>query len=316
MDEVFRLCDAATVLRDGRHVETFNSLQGVEPGDLVSRMVGRSILDIFHFESRSALAAADPVPALEVRELRGAGLSESASFSVSAGEILGIFGLVGAGRTGLLRLLYGAQRQKSGSILLQGRPITIRSPRHAVRAGMVLCPEDRKKEGIVPLGTVLENINISARRHFSPLGLFVNTRRERANAAAHVARLAIKTPSLHQLIMNLSGGNQQKVILARWLSEHLRVILLDEPTRGIDVGAKSEIYSIIYDLAKRGIGVVAVSSELPEVMGISDRLLVMREGRIVANIPRSAPEFTPDRILHFALPVGAPSDSSRGAISA
>ncbi len=165
----------------------------------------------------------------------------------------------------------------------------------------MLCPEDRKKDGIIPVRSVLENLNLSGRRHFARLGFVIDERRERANAQAHVDKLAIKTPSLAQLVMNLSGGNQQKVILARWLSENIRVILLDEPTRGIDVGAKSEIYSIIYALARQGIGVVVVSSELPEVLGICDRILVMRQGQIVASLSRA--EATQERLLKLALPL-------------
>jgi L-arabinose transport system ATP-binding protein len=164
----------------------------------------------------------------------------------------------------------------------------------------VLCPEDRKKEGIVPIRSVQENINLSCRRHFSPLGL-INSRRERENARTFVGRLNVKTPSLNQPVMNLSGGNQQKVILGRWLGEKVRVMLLDEPTRGIDVGAKSEIYSIIYNLASSGIGVLVVSSELPELLGICDRILVMRQGRIVAEMPRATA--TSENVLQAALPV-------------
>jgi L-arabinose transport system ATP-binding protein len=222
---------------------------------------------------------------------------------VARGEIVGIFGLVGAGRTELLKLLYGAERTTGGQVNIDGKKVWISSPREAIRAGLVLCPEDRKKEGIVPIRSVMDNLNISGRRHFAPLGFFISAGRERRNAESFVKRLAIRTPSVHQLIMNLSGGNQQKVILARWLCEELKVVLLDEPTRGIDVGAKSEIYSIMYELAAKGVGVVAVSSELPEVMGISDRVLVMRQGRIVAEIARGSAEFSSEAILAKALPV-------------
>jgi L-arabinose transport system ATP-binding protein len=300
MDEVYRLCDAATVLRDGRHVQTFPSLKGVPPGDLVARMVGRSIADVFRYTPRPH--ASNP-NAIDVKDISGKGVHTPASFSVARGEILGIFGLVGAGRSELLKILFGATPARSGQIFIHGKPVHITSPRSAIRNGLVLCPEDRKKEGIIPIRSVMENLNISGRRHFSPLGFLINPARERQNADTFVKKLAVKTPSLKQLISNLSGGNQQKVILARWLSENIRVILLDEPTRGIDIGAKSEIYSIIYNLASQGIGVVAVSSELPEVMGISDRVLVMRQGALVADIPRNSPNFTPQNLLQHALPV-------------
>ncbi len=200
-----------------------------------------------------------------------------------------------------MKLLYGAERPAAGAVAVHGRETHFRSPGDAIRAGVVLCPEDRKKEGIIPIRSVMENVNLSGRRHFSKWDFFIDERRERENAGRQVQQLGVKTPSLSQLIVNLSGGNQQKVILARWLSEEIKVILLDEPTRGIDVGAKSEIYSIIYGLAERGVGVVVVSSELPEVMGICDRILVMRQRRLVTSLPRELA--TAHEILSAALPV-------------
>jgi L-arabinose transport system ATP-binding protein len=167
--------------------------------------------------------------------------------------------------------------------------------------GNVLCPEDRKKDGIIPVRSVMENLNISGRRNFSPLGFFISPRHEKQNAQKFVTQLGIKTPSLNQPIKLLSGGNQQKVILARWLCENPKVVLLDEPTRGIDVGAKAEIYSIIYTLAERGVAVVMVSSELPEVLGVADRIIVMRQGRISAEFSRQ--DATEERVIQAALPL-------------
>jgi L-arabinose transport system ATP-binding protein len=178
--------------------------------------------------------------------------------------------------------------------------LQIDRPADAIRAGIVLCPEDRKKEGIVPIRSIMENINLSARRNHLAMGLFIRDRWERENAWQKVKQLSIKTPGLMQLIRNLSGGNQQKVILARWLSEQVKVILLDEPTRGIDVGAKSEIYSIIYRLAEQGVGVVVVSSDLPEVLGVADRIMVMRKGQVVEALDRAGA--TPEKTLALALP--------------
>ncbi len=298
MEEVYRICDSATVLRDGNHVITWTSMQEATHDAVVKAMVGRDIKDIFNYRTRP-----HGEPALEVDGLLGPGVKQSASFSVKRGEILGMFGLVGAGRSELLKLIFGAERATAGAIRVQGKAVTIRSPGDAIRNGVLLCPEDRKKEGIVPIRSVLENINISARRNTARLGFVVNETWERSNAELHIKSLSIRTPSAQQLIRNLSGGNQQKVILARWLSEQIKVILLDEPTRGIDVGAKSEIYSIIYNLAERGIGVIVVSSDLPEVLGISDRILVMREGKIAANLSRA--EATPERTLAMALPTGS-----------
>jgi L-arabinose transport system ATP-binding protein len=286
------------VLRDGRHIQTFAPLEGLGRDTLVRAMVGRSISDVFHHEPRPRGAVA-----LEVDGLTGRGLARPASFAVREGEIVGLFGLVGAGRTELVKLLYGAERPTAGTVKVLGRPVRIRRPADAIRAGLVACPEDRKKEGIIPIRSVMENLNLGRRRHFSTLGFLINESRERASARRQVEQLAIKTPSLAQRIMNLSGGNQQKVVLARWLGGQVKVLLLDEPTRGIDVGAKSEIYAIIYDLARRGVAVLVVSSELPEVLGIADRILVMREGVIAGSLDRA--EATAEKVLSLALPASS-----------
>lgn len=300
MDEIFEISDQVTVFRDGRHVETFPNVADIDAGTIVNRMVGRSITDIFNYTPR---ALGDS--ALQVRGLEGQGLDGPVDLNVRKGEIVGLFGLVGAGRTELLKLIYGAVRPRGGEILVEGVPVRIRRASHAIRSGVVLCPEDRKKEGIVAVRSVMENINLSARRHFASFGFVINESRERENANRQVDGLRIRTPSLKQAINNLSGGNQQKVVLGRWLSEEIKVILMDEPTRGIDVGAKSEIYGIIRGLAERGIGVIVVSSELPEVLGICDRIDVMRQGRIVASVQRS--EGTEESVLKLALPISTES---------
>ena len=294
LEEIFELCDAVTIFRDGRLVEDRKDMTGVDHDFLVSRMVGRSIDNIYAYRPRELGACA-----LEVTGLMGRGLSEPASFQVRRGEILGFFGLVGAGRTELMKLLFGAGGPWTGEIKVAGRPVSFRTPRGALGHGIALCPEDRKSEGIFAVRSVAENINISVRRRFTRFG-FLHPGKERRNAEAFQARLRIRTPSLAQAISKLSGGNQQKAILARWLSEDIQVILMDEPTRGIDVGTKNEIYSIMYELADKGIAVVVVSSDLPEVLGVSDRVIVMREGRIVASVDRA--DATQDRLLRFALP--------------
>jgi L-arabinose transport system ATP-binding protein len=296
MDEIFHLCDAGTVLRDGKHVETFHTLSATTPGTLVARMVGRELSDIFGYRERE-----HGPPALEVTDLTGPGLTAPASLTVRQGEIVGVFGLVGAGRTELLRAIYGATGTADGAVTVQGNGDSFRAPSEAIRAGVVLCPEDRKKEGIVPVRSVQENINLSARRRHAFAGFALNEKWERTNAGKQVQALRIRTPSLAQPIGLLSGGNQQKAILARWLSEDVKVLLLDEPTRGVDVGAKREIYDIIYAQAEAGVGVLLVSSEIPEVLGVCDRILVMREGRIVAGLTRA--EATPEKCLRQALPV-------------
>ncbi len=303
MDELFHVCDSATVMRDGRHVETFLSLEEVNHNLLVNRMVGRDIEDVFDYRSNQK----DGV-ALDVAGVVGPGLSSPASLDVGKGEVVGLFGLVGAGRSELLRLLFGAEPKQSGAVKVGGRPVEISSPGDSIRAGVAFCPEDRKKDGIVPTASVLENLSFVSRRHTARLGFLVDDNWERQNALDQVERLGIRTPSIAQEIINLSGGNQQKTILARWLSEDVALLLLDEPTRGVDVGAKSEIYTIIRDLASRGVGVLFASSDLPEVLGVADRLLVMREGAVVASIVRG--EADEEEVLRLALPV-SPDDPSK-----
>mgnify|MGYP000558605097 CR=1 FL=1 len=295
LEEVFSICDAATVLRDGRHVTTLDSLAGVTRDEIVRAMVGRDITDIYAYKPRAPGA-----PVLAVEDLRGPGLAAPVSLVVRAGEIVGLFGLVGAGRSALLRLIYGATRPAAGNIRVDGQTVRVAAPRDALRAGIVLCPEDRKKEAVFSIRSVLENINISARRRRAGLGLMIDGRWERRNADEKVRQLAIRTPALEQPVSHLSGGNQQKVVLARGLSLPVRVLLLDEPTRGIDVGAKRELYAIMYELARRGLAILVVSSELPEVLGVSDRVLVMRAGRVAGELSRAAA--TPEGVLRLALP--------------
>jgi len=295
LQEIFEVCDSVTVLRDGRVEAEFPDLAPVTHDELVSRMVGRSIADIHHYAPRP-----HGPPALEVEGLLGPGLVAPADLSVAQGEVVGIFGLVGAGRTELLRLIYGATPSTAGRISVHGTPVRVRSPAAAIRHGIAFTPEDRKQEGIVPLRSVRENINLSIRRVLAKGGV-IRARLEQQNAEQHVQRLRIQATSLEQLARDLSGGNQQKVLLARSLSGRVKVVLLDEPTRGIDVGAKSEIYGLIAELARQGLGVVVASSELPEVLGIADRLVVMRQGEVVASLLRA--EATEERLLKLALPV-------------
>ncbi|MBD8729899.1 L-arabinose ABC transporter ATP-binding protein AraG [Pseudomonas sp. CFBP 13710] len=295
MEEIFRICDAVTVFKDGRYVRTFDDMAELTHDQLVTCMVGRDIQDIYNYRPRPHQGQA-----LRVEGLLGPGLHEPVSFSVAKGEVLGFFGLVGAGRTELLRLLSGLAASKAGSLTLDGRSLTLANPRDAIAAGILLCPEDRKKEGIVPLASVAENINIGARDRHLTLGCLVQGPWEKENAARQIKALNIKTPSAEQPIMYLSGGNQQKAILGRWLSMPMKVLLLDEPTRGIDIGAKAEIYQIIHGLAADGIAVIVVSSDLMEVIGISDRILVMSEGALTGEVLREQAQES--RLLQLALP--------------
>jgi L-arabinose transport system ATP-binding protein len=295
MEEIFRICDAVTVFKDGRFVRTFEQMAELSHDQLVTCMVGRDIQDIYDYRPRPHQGTA-----LRVTDLLGHGLQEPVSFSVQKGEVLGFFGLVGAGRTELFRLLAGLARSKAGQLELDGKPLSLASPRDAIAAGVLLCPEDRKKEGIVPLASVAENINIGARRHHTHFGCLIQGKWEGENAKQQIRAMNVKTPSPEQQIKFLSGGNQQKAILGRWLSMPMKVLLLDEPTRGIDVGAKSEIYQIIHRLASDGIAVIVVSSDLMEVMGIADRILVMSEGAITGELSRD--EADEPKLLQLALP--------------
>lgn len=297
MDEVYQICDAATVLRDGRHVVTHPSLADVTRDALVKSMVGRELSNVYNYRPRAQSA-----DGLAVRGLAGRGLRAPVNFEVKRGEVLGFFGLVGAGRSELMRLVCGAVTPTAGEVRIHGEPLRPGSPRAAIQAGLVFCPEDRKKEGIIAIRSVAENINLSARRSRLRFGGWLDLAWEKQNAAEKISRLRVKTASAETMIGTLSGGNQQKAILARWLSERVRVIVLDEPTRGIDIGAKSEIYALIHELAESGVAVVIVSSELPEVVGISDRVIVMREGGFAAEFSRA--EATPEAVLHAALPTG------------
>jgi L-arabinose transport system ATP-binding protein len=295
MEEIFELCDRITILRDGKHVETAE-LATISRDVVVRRMVGRELANIYNYTPRP-----QGERALIVEGMSGPGLTEPCSFQAKAGEIFGFFGLVGAGRSELMRLIFGATRKTAGRVEVFGREVAVDCPRDAIEAGIVLAPEDRKKEGIVPIRSVLENVNLSARRRKARAGVLIDEAWERTNAQQRIDQLRVRTPSPRQLIRNLSGGNQQKVILGRWLSEPIKVLLLDEPTRGIDVGAKSEIYTIMQNLAREGVCVIMVSSELPEVLGVSDRIAVMRQGRIAAVLDRA--EANEETLLKLALPL-------------
>lgn len=300
LEELYELCDACTIFRDGRKIVTHEVMAEVPRERLIADMVGRELQDIYDYRARQQ----GPVR-LEARGLHSARLPEPLSFAMRGGEMLGFFGLVGAGRSELMRLLYGADARRGGEVLLDGQPVSSAGPSAAIAAGIVLCPEDRKEQGILAHSSVAENINISCRRHGLAGGVFLRHRQEARRADDFIRKLRIKTPSREQETRLLSGGNQQKVILARWLAEPgLKVLILDEPTRGIDVGAKNEIYRIIHDVAATGCCVIVISSELPEVLGIADRLIVMRDGRISGELAREQASET--AALALALPDGNP----------
>lgn len=295
MEEIFALSDAITVFKDGCYVTTFDDMQQVNHDLLVQAMVGRELGDIYGWQPRELGAER-----LKLEAVKAPGVRKPISLSVRSGEIVGLFGLVGAGRSELMKGLFGATRITEGQVCIDGVPVNITKPAEAIRAGVMLCPEDRKADGIIPVHSVCDNINISARRKHISAGFLINSQWETDNAAKHIRALNIKTPSADQLIMNLSGGNQQKAILGRWLSEEMKVILLDEPTRGIDVGAKHEIYNVIYALAEQGVAVLFASSDLPEVLGLADRIIVMREGEIAGELLHS--QGSEQQALSLAMP--------------
>jgi len=291
LEEVFQIADRVTVLRDGKLVATVDVAE-TNREEIIRMMVGRELT-----EKIPARRVEIGGPALTVSGLRRAGILEDISFSVRRGEVLGLAGLVGAGRTEVARAIFGADPIDDGEILLDGRKVEIRSPQDAIRLGIGLVTEDRKALGLILGMAVRENISLANLGALARLG-FVSRRREREVASQFVADLMIKTPSVEQQVQNLSGGNQQKVVLAKWLFTQSKVMIFDEPTRGIDVGAKTEIYSLMNRLAERGVAIVMISSELPEILGMSDRILVMHEGRIAGELSRE--ESTQEKIMHLA----------------
>lgn len=297
LEELYALCDSCTIFRDGQKVATHSIMAAVAQDTLISDMVGRELSDIYDYQARPI-----GVTRLQVNQLSGAALPHPQNFFVRSGEILGFFGLVGAGRTELMRLLYGVDKADPGaSIYLDGTELAPHDVPRSIAAGIVLCPEDRKEQGILTQASVAENINIANRRGNLRAGLFLRHQQEAQLADEFIQKLHIKTPGREQFIVNLSGGNQQKVILARWLArQNLKVLILDEPTRGIDVGAKNDIYRIIYEVAQRGCCVIVISSELPEVLGIADRIMVMRDGQISGELRRE--QATEAAVLKLALP--------------
>jgi ABC-type sugar transport system ATPase subunit len=277
LEEIAAVCDRVEVLRDGRNVGGA-PVAAVNRSDLIRMMVGRELVEEF---PRRTIAPGDV--RLVVEGLTRGTAVRGVSFEARAGEILALTGLVGSGRTEVLRLLFGADRRDSGTIRLDGRPVEPRSPRAAIAAGIGLLPEDRKLQGLVLGLSVRENFSLPNLARFSRAGIVRRGEEQRA-CADSITALRIKTPRQETAVRGLSGGNQQKVVLAKWLERHCEVLLFDEPTRGVDVGAKVEIYQLMNDLAAAGKVVVMVSSDLPEVLGMADRILVMHDGRVTGSI--------------------------------
>ena len=289
--EIRDLADRIAVLRDGELVAVLDAAS-VSEGEIVRSMVGRPVSTLFAHQSRVR-----PETALRVERLTTKYISD-ASLEIRAGEIVGLAGLIGAGRSELARGVFGFDRRSAGRVLVGGREIPLRSPADAILAGIGFAPEDRKHEALLLMRNVRENITLCVPERISRYG-FVRRSAENEVALRLTERMRVKTPSLGQLVSKLSGGNQQKVVLSRWLARGPRVLILDEPTRGIDVGAKAEIYRLIDELAAGGIAILLISSEMPELLGLTDRILVMAGGRIVGEMPTA--EATEQKILALAM---------------
>src|SRR5215210_3005647 len=283
LEEIREIADRVTVLKDGRTVATGLSASETSTAHLIKLMTGRAIE--YAFPTRQALAA-DAKPVLEVEGLSRVGEFSDVSFTVRTGEIVGLAGLVGSGRSEILETVYGARRPSSGRVTVDGKNLRRGSVGHAVDAGVGLAPEERKSQGLLPAPSVARTITLASLSRFAPTGV-VRRGQEHAAAEKQAKPLEVRPPGVRRPVRNLSGGNQQKVVLARWLLHGCRVLLLDEPTRGVDVGARSEIYALIRRLADEGVAIVVVSSEVDEVLGLSDRVLVISEGRVVHEGPAS-----------------------------
>jgi rhamnose transport system ATP-binding protein len=290
-EEVFALCDRITVMRDGRYVSVHDTAAATVPG-IVKEMVGRELGALF---PKVVAPVGDTV--LSVSGLSRLGVFTDIGFEVKAGEIVALSGLVGSGRTEVARAVFGIDKYDAGTVHLDGKPLPARSPQASITAGIGFVPEDRRKQGLVMDLSVARNATLTLRKSLARFGL-ISGARERRLAEEWSARLQVKTGSQDYAVSTLSGGNQQKVVLAKWLATEPRLLIVDEPTRGIDVGTKAEVHRLLSDLAGRGIAILMISSELPEVLGMADRVLVMHEGRISAEYSRE--EATAELVMHAA----------------
>lgn len=290
LDEIFEICDRVTIMRDGGVVGAY-PIGALSQGEMIRLMIGRS-----PGESIPPTQSQAGRVFFRIEGLAG-GLVQGVHFDVREGEILGLAGLVGAGRSEVLHLIYGSIRPQRGQMWLDDKPFSPRSPADAIRAGMALVPEERHQQGLVLSRSVLQNITLPALDRFAWRSLFVNRAAEQSAGQKVAQQVHLKATSLDQKVNQLSGGNQQKVVFARWLHTRLRMLLLDEPTRGVDVGARFEIYRIIRELAAAGIGIVLVSSDLQELLGLADRLIVLCKGRQLADLPAAG--LSQEALLHY-----------------
>lgn len=292
MDEITRISDRVTIMRDGEYIDCLKTSE-TTIDEMITKMVGRSLGEKY---PKEYVEPGETV--LSVRNLGCAGFVHDVNFHARRGEVLGIFGLIGSGRTEVVESIFGAIPVTSGEVTCFGKPLHSKNPRTAIESGIGLVPEDRKLEGLVGIMDIAGNITLPIINRIRK-GPFVNRQKQQAVSREYADAIAVKSPSLGRAVRNLSGGNQQKVVIAKWLASGAQIMILDEPTRGIDIGAKIEIYKIINELQKKGICVVMISSEMPELLGISDRILVMRNGTVAKELARS--EATQEEVLKWAL---------------
>jgi ABC-type sugar transport system ATPase subunit len=291
LEEIFRLCDTVSILRDGRHVAT-TSTSSIDRAQLVEMMIGRRLDD--YFPAKDARAPGEEM--LRVEGFSSPAGFQQVAFSLHKGEVVGCAGLVGAGRSEVAQALFGLDRAATGRVWVRGLPVHIRSASQAIDLGIGLVPEDRKRQALVLSLSVLANATLSIFSRLARFG-FVTRLRERAAVAPYIARLRVRTPTVDTLVAALSGGNQQKVVLTRWLAAQCPILIVDEPTRGVDVGSKAEIHALINELAAGGTAILLISSEMPEILHLSTRVIVLRGGRIVGNVARS--EATQDGLMRL-----------------
>ncbi len=291
LEELFQIADRVTILRDGRYVDT-RPMEGVTTDMLIQMMVGRQLIDLF-----PKLDVTPGAPLLEVKGLARAGKFRDVSLTVRAGEIVGMAGLVGAGRTEVACSIFGVDPATAGTVVLDGQTVQIKSPQQAMALGVAYVPEDRQHQGLVLPMSIAENVTLPILQRMRK-GPFFDSRTEGSVAETASDRMEVKRASVWQKARELSGGNQQKVVLAKWLETNPRVLILDEPTRGIDVGTKAAVHALMSELASQGMAILMISSELPEVLGMSDRIVVMREGRMTAHFTRA--EATQEKVMMAA----------------
>jgi ABC-type sugar transport system ATPase subunit len=304
LDEVFQICDRATVLRDGKHIDTFN-IKDVTREELIKKMVGR---DVSAYAVRTKQTPVIDQKVLEVENLAVNGVFENINFHLNKGEILGFAGLVGSKRTDVVRTIFGATKKTSGVIKINGKQVEIKTPEQGVKLGIGLIPENRKTQGFIKYFDNANNVGLTKMEKFTKYGL-LNHKKKTENCDYYAEEINLRPRDSHYMTNNLSGGNQQKVVIAKWLSSDAEILILDEPTKGVDVGAKAEIYRVLEELIEMGKSIIVVSSELPEVLGLCDRIIVMREGKQVKELENK--NLTEEDILQYAMGVGNHVENDR-----